>query len=120
MTNWSTRLCFQKGQGITPTSLPLQGIEHIQRTAALAGADLCVQRTVDSVARHEGALAGVCVYRYADGQVLVIHDLLGMTHEFNPRFLRRYMNLYEDMGNAISQYVADVKSRDFPSDEEQY
>ncbi len=58
--------------------------------------------------------------RYADGQVLVIHDLLGMTHEFNPRFLRRYMNLYEDMGNAISQYVADVKNLDFPSEEEQY
>lgn len=58
--------------------------------------------------------------RFADGQVLVIHDLLGMTHEFNPRFLRRYMNLYEDMGNAISHYVADVKSRDFPSEEEQY
>jgi len=58
--------------------------------------------------------------RYADGQVLVIHDLLGMTHEFNPRFLRRYMNLYEDMGKAISQYVADVKGRDFPSEEEQY
>lgn len=55
-----------------------------------------------------------------DGQVLVVHDLLGMTHEFNPRFLRRYMNLYEDMGNAISQYVSDVKTRDFPSDEEQY
>ncbi|MGB5318229.1 3-methyl-2-oxobutanoate hydroxymethyltransferase, partial [Eudoraea sp.] len=46
--------------------------------------------------------------KFADGQVLVIHDLLGMTHEFNPRFLRRYMNLYEDMGNAISQYVKDV------------
>ncbi len=58
--------------------------------------------------------------KHADGQVLVIHDLLGMTHEFNPRFLRRYMNLYEEMGNAISKYVTDVKSRDFPSDEEQY
>ncbi|MBM1107433.1 3-methyl-2-oxobutanoate hydroxymethyltransferase [Aurantibacter crassamenti] len=58
--------------------------------------------------------------KHADGQVLVIHDLLGMTHEFNPRFLRRYMNLYEDMGNAISQYVGDVKSKDFPNDEEQY
>ena len=55
-----------------------------------------------------------------DGQVLVVHDLLGMTHEFNPRFLRRYMNLYEDMGSAISQYVDDVKSRDFPNDEESY
>ncbi len=58
--------------------------------------------------------------KHADGQVLVIHDLLGMTHEFNPRFLRRYMNLYEDMGNAISQYVNDVKNRDFPSEDEQY
>ncbi|WP_291868526.1 3-methyl-2-oxobutanoate hydroxymethyltransferase [Maribacter sp.] len=58
--------------------------------------------------------------KHADGQVLVIHDLLGMTHEFNPRFLRRYMNLYEEMGNAISNYVKDVKSRDFPNDDEQY
>ena len=56
----------------------------------------------------------------ADGQVLVIHDLLGMTHEFNPRFLRRYMNLYEEMGSAISNYVKDVKSRDFPNEDEQY
>ena len=55
-----------------------------------------------------------------DGQVLVLHDMLGMTHEFHPRFLRRYMNLYEDMTNAISQYVKDVKSIDFPNDEEQY
>lgn len=58
--------------------------------------------------------------KHADGQVLVIHDLLGMTNEFNPRFLRRYMNLYEEMGNAISSYVKDVKSMDFPSDDEQY
>ncbi|WP_298486378.1 3-methyl-2-oxobutanoate hydroxymethyltransferase [uncultured Maribacter sp.] len=58
--------------------------------------------------------------KHADGQVLVIHDLLGMTHEFNPRFLRRYMNLYEEMSTAISNYVDDVKSRDFPNDEEQY
>lgn len=55
-----------------------------------------------------------------DGQVLVIHDMLGMTHEFHPRFLRRYMTLYEDMTKAISQYVEDVKSLDFPSEKEQY
>lgn len=55
-----------------------------------------------------------------DGQVLVIHDMLGMNNEFNPRFLRRYMNLYEDMTSAISQYVTDVKSKDFPNDKEQY
>ncbi|MBB3122791.1 MULTISPECIES: 3-methyl-2-oxobutanoate hydroxymethyltransferase [Mesoflavibacter] len=55
-----------------------------------------------------------------DGQVLVLHDMIGMTHEFNPRFLRRYMNLYDDMTSAISQYVDDVKSVDFPSEKEQY
>ena len=55
-----------------------------------------------------------------DGQVLVIHDMLGMNNEFSPRFLRRYMNLYEGMTNAIGQYVADVKSRDFPNASEQY
>jgi 3-methyl-2-oxobutanoate hydroxymethyltransferase len=48
-----------------------------------------------------------------DGQVLVIHDMLGMNNEFSPRFLRRYMNLYEGMTTAIGQYVADVKSSDF-------
>jgi len=55
-----------------------------------------------------------------DGQVLVLHDMIGMTHEFSPRFLRRYMNLYEDMSKALGQYVADVKSRDFPNAKEQY
>ncbi len=55
-----------------------------------------------------------------DGQVLVIHDMLGMNNEFSPRFLRRYMNLYEGMTTAIGQYVADVKSSDFPNEKEQY
>lgn len=55
-----------------------------------------------------------------DGQVLVMHDMLGMTHEFNPRFLRRYLNLYEEMNTAFKSYIADVKSRDFPNDKEQY
>lgn len=55
-----------------------------------------------------------------DGQVLVIHDMLGMNNEFSPRFLRRYMNLYEGMTQAIGQYVSDVKSKDFPNANEQY
>ncbi|MDT8346456.1 MAG: 3-methyl-2-oxobutanoate hydroxymethyltransferase [Flavobacteriaceae bacterium] len=55
-----------------------------------------------------------------DGQVLVLHDMLGMTHEFNPRFLRRYLNLYEDISGAVKQYVTDVKKQDFPNTEEQY
>ena len=55
-----------------------------------------------------------------DGQVLVLHDMLGMTHEFNPRFLRRYLNLYKDINGAVENYVRDVKSGNFPNKEEQY
>ena len=55
-----------------------------------------------------------------DGQVLVLHDMLGMTQEFHPRFLRRYLSLHEEMTTAINQYVDDVKSSDFPSENEQY
>ena len=55
-----------------------------------------------------------------DGQVLVIHDLLGITKEFKPRFLRRYAELHDVMTDAVSRYVADVKSRDFPSAAEGY
>jgi 3-methyl-2-oxobutanoate hydroxymethyltransferase len=55
-----------------------------------------------------------------DGQVLVIHDMLGMNNEFSPRFLRRYLDLYDQMTKAIGQYVTDVKSEDFPNSNEQY
>lgn len=55
-----------------------------------------------------------------DGQVLVLHDMLGVTKEFSPRFLRRYLNLYEDMKGAVGQYIADVKSVNFPNKDEQY
>ncbi|MDO5971002.1 3-methyl-2-oxobutanoate hydroxymethyltransferase [Flavivirga aquimarina] len=65
-------------------------------------------------------IIGIGAGNGVDGQVLVLHDMLGMTHEFNPRFLRRYLNLYEDMTKAMQQYVADVKSLDFPSADEQY
>lgn len=65
-------------------------------------------------------IIGIGAGNGVDGQVLVLHDLLGMTHEFHPRFLRRYMNLYEDMGQALSRYVEDVKSRDFPNKNESY
>lgn len=55
-----------------------------------------------------------------DGQVLVLHDMLGITQEFNPRFLRRYLDMGDQMGQAVKAYVADVKSKDFPNDDEQY
>ena len=55
-----------------------------------------------------------------DGQVLVLHDMLGMTHEFNPRFLRRYLNLADDIKGAVQNYVSDVKAKNFPNEKEQY
>jgi 3-methyl-2-oxobutanoate hydroxymethyltransferase len=55
-----------------------------------------------------------------DGQVLVVHDMLGITNEFSPRFLRRYADLYGVMTDAFTHYIEDVKSGDFPNDEEQY
>ncbi len=55
-----------------------------------------------------------------DGQVLVTHDMLGMTHEFSPRFLRRYLSLFDEITAAIKGYVNDVKMRNFPNENEQY
>lgn len=55
-----------------------------------------------------------------DGQVLVTHDMLGITKDFKPRFLRRYLNLYDDIKGATERYIADIKSKDFPNETEQY
>ena len=65
-------------------------------------------------------IIGIGAGNKVDGQVLVLHDMLGMNHEFNPRFLRRYLNLYEDITGAVENYVKDVKSMDFPNKNEQY
>lgn len=62
-----------------------------------------------------GIGAGQC-----DGQVLVIHDMLGINNDFKPRFLRQYANLYEQMNGAFKNYITDVKSKSFPNDKEQY
>jgi len=55
-----------------------------------------------------------------DGQVLVLHDMLGINNEFKPRFLRKYNNLYEQIKESISEYISDVRSVDFPNEKEQY
>jgi 3-methyl-2-oxobutanoate hydroxymethyltransferase len=55
-----------------------------------------------------------------DGQVLVMHDMLGINTEFKPRFLRQYLNIYEQATNAVQQYIKEVKSKDFPNEQEQY
>jgi 3-methyl-2-oxobutanoate hydroxymethyltransferase len=63
---------------------------------------------------------GIGAGGYCDGQVLVLHDMLGITQDFSPRFLRRYHNLFEEIQGAVTHYIDDVKSRDFPNDREQY
>ncbi len=55
-----------------------------------------------------------------DGQVLVVHDMLGINKEFKPRFLRRYMNLFDEISEAVGRYIEDIKTGDFPSKEESY
>jgi len=65
-------------------------------------------------------IIGIGAGKYCDGQVLVMHDLLGINTEFKPRFLRQYLNLHEPITQAVQRYIKDVKSNDFPSEQEQY
>ena len=65
-------------------------------------------------------MIGIGAGRYCDGQVLVMHDLLGINTEFQPRFLRRYLRLHEEITDAVRQYIQDVKKSDFPNEQEQY
>ena len=64
-------------------------------------------------------IIGIGAGNGVDGQVLVTHDMLGMTVEFQPRFLRRYANLYDEMSHAFKQYIKDVKAVDCPNKNEQ-
>ena len=63
---------------------------------------------------------GIGAGKHCDGQVLVMHDMLGINTEFKPRFLRKYLNLNEVITTAIQQYIKDVRSKDFPNENEQY
>lgn len=63
---------------------------------------------------------GIGAGKHCDGQVLVMHDLLGINTEFKPRFLRQYLNMHEQVTNAVKHYIKDVKDRDFPNEQEQY
>ena len=75
------------------------------------------KKVTDSVS---APIIGIGAGNNVDGQVLVTHDLVGLNSDFNPRFLRRYVNLDEIMTNAIQSYIKDVKSLDFPNKDEQY
>ena len=78
------------------------------------------QLAAEVTASVNAATIGIGAGNATDGQVLVSHDLFGITKDFKPRFLRRYMDLYEDMTKAVQSYITDVKSQDFPNESEQY
>ena len=63
---------------------------------------------------------GIGAGPHTDGQVLVLHDMLGITQSFSPRFLRRYHNLHDEIKGAVQSYINDVKRLDFPNEMEQY
>jgi len=63
---------------------------------------------------------GIGAGQHCDGQVLVINDMIGLTKGFKPRFLRQYLNLFEEINGAVQSYVKDVKAGDFPNEKEQY
>ncbi|GAB2661253.1 3-methyl-2-oxobutanoate hydroxymethyltransferase [Flavihumibacter cheonanensis] len=63
---------------------------------------------------------GIGAGNHCDGQVLVMHDMLGINNDFNPRFLRKYLNLHDQILGAVGNYVKDVRSGDFPNEQEQY
>lgn len=63
---------------------------------------------------------GIGAGPHCDGQVLVLHDMLGLDKEFQPRFIRRYLDLEQQIDGAVKQYIDDVKNKDFPSEEESY
>lgn len=84
----------------------------LEKIPAILAAKVAKERAIPIIGI--GAGGGV------DGQVLVMHDMLGINQEFSPRFLRRYANLGEVITGAVQNYVKDVKTGDFPNEAEQY
>jgi 3-methyl-2-oxobutanoate hydroxymethyltransferase len=84
----------------------------LEKIPASLGAEVASQLKIPII--------GIGAGMHVDGQVLVMHDLLGITKDFSPRFLRRYLNLYDEIANATKRYIKDVKEKDFPNESEQY
>src|SRR6056297_3254729 len=84
----------------------------LEKIPAKLGAKVAKELTIPIIGIGAGA--------EVDGQVLVLHDMLGITQEFSPRFLRRYHNLFEEIKGSVKAYINDVKTLDFPNEKEQY
>ncbi len=126
--------------GLTPQSIYKFGTYAVRATGE-AEAELlkedakklqkagCFALVLEKIPQELGAMVsqslsiptiGIGAGPYCDGQVLVCHDMLGINKDFSPRFLRRYANLYDQMLTAFGNYIEDVKSKDFPNEDESY
>ena len=103
--------------------------EKLLSDAKILEAAGCFSIVVEKIPAHLAAavakevkipVIGIGAGNKVDGQVLVLHDMLGINKEFKPRFLRTYLNLFDEMKGAVSKYIDDVKSSDFPNENEQY
>jgi 3-methyl-2-oxobutanoate hydroxymethyltransferase len=126
--------------GLTPQSIHKFGTYVVRATtkeeadkllsdAALLEKSGCFSIVLEKIPARLGAevtralripIIGIGAGRDVDGQVLVLHDMLGITMDFSPRFLRRYHNLAEEVRGSVNSYIRDVKSIDFPNEKEQY
>ncbi|HHJ10879.1 MAG TPA: 3-methyl-2-oxobutanoate hydroxymethyltransferase [Bacteroidetes bacterium] len=126
--------------GLTPQSIHKFGTyvvrardeeeaQKLKEDAALLEKTGCFAVVLEKVPARLGAqvakdlkipVIGIGAGSDVDGQVLVLHDMLGITQEFSPRFLRRYHNLYEEISGAVKAYINDVRTVDFPNEREQY
>ncbi len=100
----------------------LQDAKRLEETGCFA---LVLEKIPAKLAKEVAEMVSIPVIGIGagpdvDGQVLVMHDMLGITQDFNPRFLRRYADLAGLADEAVKQYISDVKSRDFPNEKEQY
>ena len=99
--------------------------ENIKILENLGCFAVVLEKIPSKLAKEVSALAsiptiGIGAGPDVDGQILVVNDLLGMSKDFSPRFLRRYLNLYDEITHAVQSYVKDVKAKDFPSEKESY
>lgn len=106
----------------TEAELLLKNAHAVQEAGAFA---LVLEKIPASLGKRVAEelkipVIGIGAGMHVDGQVLVMHDMLGITKDFSPRFLRRYLELYNDIKVATEQYISDVKAKDFPNEQEQY
>jgi 3-methyl-2-oxobutanoate hydroxymethyltransferase len=114
--------------GLTPQSIYKFGTYTVRDSQLLQEAGcfaLVLEKIPANLAKRVAEnlhipVIGIGAGNAVDGQVLVLHDMLGINKQFNPRFLRRYLDLYNDIKGAVQQYIEDVKSTNFPNEKEQY